>query len=160
MSVVNKTGVYPALGSTQNLTVSTAAYTIGDVVGGLLNLSVLCGAGGGGVLRQVMIADDHNQKEPFKLYLYDQKPTVIADADPFAPLAADDQKLVGVIEILAASYVTVNSNATAIIPANDMTSEQPVHHATGQLWGYLVCDDTPDYNATADLTLRIIGWKD
>lgn len=160
MSIVNNSATYPAPGTTQNLTVATTAYTAGDVVGGLLDLSILCGPGGGGVIRQVMVADAANQKEPYKLYLFDRKPTVIADDAAFAPVIADLQKLVGVIEIEAADYVTIGSLAYAIVPGKDDVSNEPVHHASGQLWGYLVATDTPDYAAATDLTLRIIGWKD
>lgn len=160
MGIVNNSAVWPAPTATQNLTVATTAYTALDVVGGLLDLSILCGPGGGGMLRQVMLADAANQKEPYKLYLFDRKPTVLLDDAAFAPVIADLQKLVGVIAILAANYTTIGSLAYAVVPAKDLTSNEAVHHATGQLWGYLVADDTPDYAAASDLTLRIIAWKD
>ena len=139
------------------IAVSTTAYSDGDVIGGLLDLSDLCGAGGGGTIRQVRLVDDHAQSEPLDLYLFDGKPTVIADHAAFAGSMAvgDLAKLIGVISIAAADYVTLNSNEYVI--KDDIN----LSHGTGQLWGYLVANGgTPDYNATTDLTLFLVGWKD
>lgn len=137
------------------LTVGTDAYTAGDVVGGLLEFDVV-ESGGGGVVGQIEIADDHDQKEPYKLYLFNAAPTTIADDAAFAPTIADLKKLIGIVEIAAADYSTINSNAWAQVrDINIWYSAQ-----TGTLYGYLVADETPDYNAATDLTITLTAWVD
>lgn len=136
-------------------TISTTAYTANDVVGGLLEFDVV-ESGGGGVVGQIEIADDHDVKAAFKLYLFNAAPTTIANDAAFAPTIADLQKLIGIVEIAAADYSTINGNAWAQVKdLNIWYSAQ-----TGTLYGYLVSDATPDYNATTDLTITLTAWAD
>lgn len=143
---------------TPDLAVTLSAYTIGDVVGGLITINVSGGAatGGGGVLRRLMLVDDADQKEPYTLYLFDQKPGVIANDDAFAPTVADLKKMIAKVSIAAGDYVTLNGNAIAI----KEQLEIDYTCVEGYLYGYLVAVDTPDYAAAADLTLRLTVWAD
>lgn len=133
-----------------SLVVTLAAYTAGDVVGGLLTIP-MHSVGGGGVLRQLSIIDDADQKEPLTLYLFDQLPSTIANDAAFAPTVADLKKLVGVVAIAALDYTTLNGNAYAIKSNLEIEFAVP----GGNLYGYLVASDTPDYAAAGDLTLRL-----
>jgi hypothetical protein len=136
-------------------TISTSAYTANDVVGGLLVFDVVQ-SGGGGVVGQIEIADDHDVKAAFKLYLFNAAPTAIANDAAFAPAIADLKKLVGVVDIGTADYSTINSNAWAQVKDLNIW-----YSATGgTLYGYLVCDATPDYNAATDLTITLTAWVD
>jgi hypothetical protein len=135
------------------LTVDTDAYTAGDVVGGLIEFEV-GSPGGGGVVRSVILVDDAAQSEPYKLYLFDTEPSAIADDAAFAPTIADLKKLVGIIDIVAGDYVTLNSNVIAI--RTGLSIDYVC--STGILFAYLVAVDTPDYAAAADLTLRVTVW--
>lgn len=132
------------------LLVTLNAYSIGDVVGGLLTIPV-DSAGGGGVLRQLSIIDDADQKEPYSLYLFDQLPSTIANDAAFAPTVADLKKIIAKITIAALDYETLNSNAYALKTGLDIEFVAP----NGNLYGYLVAVDTPDYAATTDLLLRL-----
>lgn len=132
------------------LTVTLAAYTALDVVGGLITINVHS-AGGGGVLRQLSIIDDADQKEPFSLYLFDQLPSTIANDAAFAPTVADLKKLIAKVAIAALDYETLNSNAYALKTGLDIEFSAP----DGNLYAYLVAGDTPDYAAAGDLTLRL-----
>lgn len=149
--IVNKTHTVDA-----DLVVTAGAYSDGDVVGGLTDFTALCGGGGGGVIRQILIADDDAESAIFKLYLFDGKPTVIADNAAFAAaMTIDDlSKLVAIQDIT--SYVTLNVNTFSLATALDFA------HGTGQLWGYLVVNDAtpPTYTATDSLILKITGWVD
>jgi hypothetical protein len=135
------------------LTVATSAYTAADVVGGLITLNV-GSPGGGGVVRSVILVDDAAQSEPYKLYLFDTKPSVIADDAAFAPTVADLKKLVGIIDIVAGDYVTLNGNVIALRTGLSIDYVCSV----GNLYAYLVAVDTPDYAAATDLTLRVTVW--
>ena len=53
------------------LTVGTDAYTAGDVVGGMITINVES-PGNGGYISRVKITDDADQKEAYKLYVFDE----------------------------------------------------------------------------------------
>ena len=138
-------------------TISTSIYADGDVVGGLLDLRILCGGGGGGTIRQVRLVDDDSEGVALYLYLFDGKPTTIADQAAFAAAitVADLKKMIGRISIAAADYLTINTND--VVWKDDIN----LPHGTGELWGYLVTNgSTPTYTAVTDLTLTVVGWKD
>lgn len=150
--IVNKTVVV-----TPDLSVDTDAYTDGDVVGGLLDITDLCGGGGGGTIRQILLTDAASLAAVYELYIFDGKPTDIADDAAFASnvVIADLNKLVAVVDIAATDYVTINSLDYALL------TDQRIAHGTGQLWCYLVLNgSTPNYTAATDLTLKFTGWLD
>ena len=132
------------------LVVTLNAYSANDVVGGLLTIPIHS-AGGGGVLRQLSIVDDADQKEPYSLYLFDQVPSTIANDAAFAPTVTDLKKVIAKIAIAALDYETLNSNAYALKTGLDVEFAVP----DGNLYGYLVAGDTPDYVAATDLLLRL-----
>lgn len=142
---------------TTELTITAGAYGDGDVVGGRLDLSALCGGGGGGTIRQIRLADGDNEGAAMYVYLFDGQPTSIADNAAFATsiVIADLKKLIGRISIIAGDYLTINSEKVAI--KDDIN----LSHGTGQLFAYLVTNgSTPTYTATTDLTLIVQGWTD
>ena len=122
------------------LTVTLDPYTAGDVVGGLLEFSS-GDSSGGGITNKLRLVDEDSQPEPYKLYVFREKPSVIANDAVFAPTVADLRKLIAVIPIVEGDYVTINTFDYAHV-----TLEQPlVFNGNGSLWAYLVADDTPDY---------------
>ncbi len=135
-----------------DITVSLAAYTAGDVVGGLLTVPVHS-SGGGGWLLDFYLTDAANQNEPFDIYIFDAAPTTVADADPFAgSMDIDDLGVLIHKEILAAGdYKTINSLGWAHVPAIN----QQFHAPNGNLYFYLVPTATPDYAADDDLAAAI-----
>lgn len=134
---------------TPTLVVTLAAYSIGDVVGGLITIPA-GNSTGGGIVRQVLITDAANQKEPFTLYLFDALPTTIANDAAFAPVIADLNKIAATMAIAALDYVEVNSLAYAI-----KSPDLEFSLADGaNLYAYLVAGDTPDYAAAGNLTLK------
>lgn len=139
----------------QELTVTTAAYTAGDVVGGLLTFSSDA-IHSGIMLNAVVLIDEDSQAEAYSLYLFDGLPTTIANDAAFAPTIADLRKLVKVVTIAATDYTTVNSLDYARV--EDLNDLIPLG-ATGAFYGYLVATDTPDYTNTDTLYIRLIGLQ-
>lgn len=131
------------------LTVDTDAYTAGDVVGGLLTFAVGT-ASGGGILNSIMLIDEDSEAEAYTLYLFDAKPSTIADDAAFAPTIEDLRKLVAVVSIV--SYTTVNSKDYAYIPDINQVFGQL---GDGNLYGYLVPDATPDHTNADALYMRM-----
>lgn len=135
------------------LTISTAAYTANDVVGGLITVDV-GSAGGGGILRKVVITDSDNKKAAFTLHCFDSAPATIADADAFAPTEASLIARHDVVTIEAADYVTINSMAQAVV--SDLAVDFEVYN--GYAYYYLVATATPDYDNADALTLTLTYW--
>jgi hypothetical protein len=132
-----------------SLAVATAAYTANDVVGGLLTFSIDQSFDiDGALLQYVMLNDAANQSEAFSLWLFNDTPTTIADADAFAPTIGDLNKRIGnPISISTSTSVNSLSYGTS----SNLT--RTLQFSKGKLYAYLVCTDTPDYAATTDLTL-------
>lgn len=159
MAIYNKTRIVQKIVPLQ----IAGAYTANDVVGGLLSFPVHS-AGGGGVIRRLVIADDDNEKAALDLYLFGDgaygiapaAPAAIIDADAFAPVIGDLKKLLDIIHIAAADYVTINNNAYAI--KNDLSIDYALNGEN--IYGYLVCLATPTYTAVTDLTLELTVWQD
>jgi len=131
-------------------TITAGAYGALDVVGGMLTFNV-SGTPQGGILNRVIVVDDDNEKAVLTLYLFGTKPSTIADNAAFTPAVADLKALFAKVAIAADNYVTLNSNAIAII--DDVNCVLPANN--GQIYGYLVCTATPTYTATSDLTITI-----
>jgi hypothetical protein len=128
-----------------------AAYTAGDVVGGMLTFGVAAAGAviNGGRIDSLVVTDDDNEKAELTLYLFDSTPTTIADDAAFAPVAADLKNLISKTVVAAADFTTVNALAYAI-----KTGINQVFNTDGKgnIYGYLVCTATPTY--AADKTLH------
>lgn len=135
--------------------ITAGAYSAGDVVGGLITIPIK-GAGGGGTMRRIIVVDDANVKGDLKIYLFTDAPTTIADNAAFAPTIADLKKLIGIVPVAAADYVTLNSNAVAI--ADDLGIDFFVPGEN--LYAYVVVDGIETYAAVTDLTIRFGFWQD
>ena len=150
MPIFNKTRVVDVTPA-----ITAGAYAAGDVIGGLLTFDVYS-AGGGGTIRRVVMIDTDDEKAAGKLYLFNAAPSGIADNAPFVPTAADMKKLIDIVSISAADYVSINSKAAAI--KRDLAIDYQT--ANGRVYAYWVCDATPTYTTTGDLTFRLTAWED
>jgi hypothetical protein len=137
------------------LTISETAYSAGDVVGGLIDLDVHS-AGGGGVVRRVILVDEDGKDAVFTLYFFDRPPQTIADDAAFEPDAADVLRLIGTVEIAAADYLDLNNTSVAL--KGDLGMDYTA--VDGRLYVYLVCTATPNYDNDDALTLRVTVWAD
>lgn len=138
--------------SAPTVTVTTAAYADNDVVGGLITFPLTGLTQNGGILNGVLLTDAANQSEPYRLFLFHELPSTIANDAAFAPTIADLKKLCAVVTLAAADYVTTNS--LQFVLKEDINN---VFNSTdGNLYGYLVANgSTPDYAATTDLSLTL-----
>ena len=87
-------------------TIDTDAYTANDVVGGLMTFAISTEQGHrSGQIVSMLVTDDHDQKEPYTLYIFTGgAPTTIADDAAFAPAIADLKKIVATITVAAADF--------------------------------------------------------
>ena len=141
------------------ITVTLAAYTANDVVGGLLTSDAIKQIQGRSYIQWVRLIDGATQAEPFLLYVFTAVPSTIADSAAFAPLEADWAKCAGSISIPAANYDTFGSEADCAWAAGkDRKTNEFItfgNSLTGKLYFYLVAVETPDYAAVTDLTLHL-----
>jgi hypothetical protein len=140
------------------LTVSLAAYTADDVVGGLIALD-MHSPQGGGVLKRLILVDEDSQAEAYTAYIFDRAPSAIDDADTFEPTLADLQRLIAIVPIAAMDYETLNDGtADHDIVMVDLDIEFTA--GDGRLYVYLVATDTPDYANADALLLRATARLD
>jgi hypothetical protein len=133
-------------------TITAGAYSAGDVIGGVMEIPVNSYSG---IIRQVNVDDDDNEKAEITLYFFNAAPTAILDNAAFAPAIADLKKLVGVLVVATANYTTVNSNAWAAKAAVDIEYAL-AESGVPKLYCYGVVTATPTYTATSDLQFRFI----
>jgi len=137
-------------------TVGTDAYTAGDVVGGLMSFQFTGHHPFDGIIRSVRLVDDYAQSEEYTLYIFNQKPSTIADDAAFAPTEADLLKLVTTVAVATGDWAEINSNDWALLGEHEDTAMGVyVHSYNGYLYMYAQAADTPDYNAADDLTITM-----
>jgi len=96
-----------------------------------------------GVINRVRMVDEDSLDEPYVLYLFDDEPSTIADADTFAPTVDDLAKMICAVTV--STWTTVNS-----LDYWHSANLNYLFATAGKLYGYLVCTDTPDFvNADA-----------
>lgn len=135
---------------TANIIPGTSAYADGDVVGGKLQFAT-AGRGKIGIVTHITIADDDNEGAAYKLWLYADNPTTIADNDAFAPVMTDHQALIGILTIASSDYATVNNQKLAYVPLDTV-----VTFWSNRIYGYLVCDgSTPTFAANKTIHVRL-----
>jgi len=140
------------------ITVTTSAYTAGNVIGGTLTSGTLTQYAGGGYIAWVRLVDDDDEKAALRLYVYREAPSTIADAAAFAPTEADWLKTLGCIELAAANYDASGAKACLMAAGIDRKTEREIIFDSlpaGKLFFRLVCDATPTYADANDLTLHI-----
>lgn len=153
------TTVIPVAGAgyelAQTPTVSLAAYTANDAVGGKLTFA-LAGrvAGDPGTLVDVVLVDDAGEDEEFELWLFNDDFTAEGDADEWTPSQADLRKLIGVISTSGQSWKAAGTPSVCSFTA----IRQYILVGTS-IYGQTVTRGTPDFAATDDLTWIIKGFQ-
>lgn len=137
-------------------TITAGAYTGGDVCGGLMAFDTLAT---GGDIVQLNIHDRDNEKAAGRFWLFSDRPGAVADNDPFAVADADNNKIIGYIDVAAADYVSIGStSAFASIPVTATSANKALSYAVRTLYAYFVPSATPTYNAVNDLTFDLVVW--
>lgn len=132
----------------KTITPSDDAYTANDVVGGLLTLTM---KGGNGKIHGVIVAvGEASIAVPATIWLYSAVPTVIADNAAFAPVHADNKKLMGKLLLPTADALNGFNVYTLI-------STIPIPFWTGVVYAYMVTTGTPNFTGVAqEIGLRFL----
>lgn len=134
-------------------TISATAYSAGDVVGGLMTLPVKNAESGkaSGFISRVQVVDEDGVGAAGKLYLFAEKPAVIADHAAFSLAVADWHKLIGD----PVAFSTYDAIGTFKREQVNLNPELAFNAADGNLYAYFVCDATPDFTKTTALTFLV-----
>jgi hypothetical protein len=138
---------------------ASPAYSIGDSIGGKIQLAgALRVSGKAALLQSIMIIDRDNQKPSGQLILFNADPTVATLTDNTAvALSTDAGKIVARVPVLNGDYATINGMAFA----NLSNLGRIVAAASGtMLWLAFVTDSTPDFAANNTLTLQFGFLRD
>lgn len=137
-------------------TVDTDAYTAGDVVGGIQEVqNAVSDNGMTGLLQTLTVLDEADQKAELDILLFSEEPDTSPGADD-AALALDDgdlDKLLGIVNVGASDYTTLNGNAIAQVKNVGMMLKSA--RGKRSIWVLIVTRGTPNYDADDDLRLRL-----
>lgn len=136
-------------------TVQAAAYADGDVVGSVTELpNAVRNAGGGALLKSLVVTDAADQKAALDVYFFRQAPatTVGADNAAFALADSDLPVLLGRIRVAAADYLTAGGNAEATLKNIDLLLQ--AYPKTTSVYVLVVSRGAPTYAATTNLKLN------
>lgn len=144
---------------TPTITVSTATYAAGDVVGGKITFTdAMRITSGSGVLQDLLITTLDGELLTGTLLIFDSDPTAnIADNAAWAWSAGDHAKLQAKIEVVSGDYDIYDGDAIAhlrnlgiVVKANGVDN----------LYGYFITNSTPTFTATNDLQMRAKFFRD
>lgn len=139
-------------------TVSTSAYTAGNVVGGLLTFAnAVSGTVLSGVLTSVSVTTRSTQTAGFKLYLFSASPAGTF-TDRTAPViaAADALLLLDVITLGAAD----SGLGSAVTTYNTDAISRSLVLAGTSLFGVLITTGTPTFSTTTNVAVTVSVLKD
>lgn len=142
------------------LTISTDAYSAGQVVGGLLQFAVEQRATApAGLAFGAMIVDSDDVGGEYTLYLFNDKPTVINDGAAFATniTAADLKKQIG--QELSIDTYTDHGSLQRSYTAWSANEEPHWRGGDGNIYGYLVAAGEPDFDNTDALSVGLACWR-
>lgn len=137
---------------TLNPTVTVGAYSVGDVVGGLLTFTPVKKLETA-FIQNVLLIDKANQSSEFDLFLFDEAPTTIADNAAFDLAAGDLEKLIADY-MQFTSYVSVNGSSNYVVAKPSAVPAIPVD-TQNAFYGFLVARTAPTFANADDLIIRV-----
>ena len=128
------------------LTISTSAYSTGDVIGGEIAIP----ATNPGLLTAITVYDADGEGVQLDFFFFgDDLVGTYTDNAAFAVDASDMPKLIGVCSIATTDYLAAGSDkAGTVTPVN-------VPVKSGGTWLVIVIRSTTTYTATTDLRLTL-----
>jgi hypothetical protein len=138
------------------LTVDTAAYAIGDCMGGKITLSnVIRKANGRATLTDLVVIDESNVKPVFNIVIFGANPTAATLTDNAAvALSTDTKKIIAVVPVYSSDYLTVAGTSVATIQLGNIILQPDVLNTTTTLYAAVVATAANDMVATDDLILK------
>jgi hypothetical protein len=139
------------------ITVDTAAYTIGDSMGGKITLAnAVRKVGGTCTLTNLTIIDKGNVRPTFNIVIFSSDPTVatITDQAPFV-LGTDASKVIGVIPIYSIDYQSVAGMSIGTLQlGNIILDANETFNNTTSLYAAIVATAANDMVAAGDLSVK------
>lgn len=148
----------PSILISPTITVDTAAYSIGDSIGGKLTLtSAVASSGGTGILQNITVVDASNIKPALEILIFNADPTAATLTDQAAiALSTDVSKVIDRITINTSDYVTVAGIAIAKVNIGDVI--QAVGSAN--LYAAINAVAAHDFVAATDLQVKFGFMRD
>ena len=141
-------------------TISTTAYTSGDVVGGLMTFSNAARiSGGSGIIQSILVLDrTQSQRAAMDLLFFDRSVTVASDNSPVAMSDADMAYCLGAITIgpYNTSWPGTPLNSISTL----LNVGLPFVLNGTDLYAVAVVRATPTYSSTSDLTFTLCILQD
>ena len=137
------------------VTVDTAAYSAGDVIGGKLTLTnAMRVSGGTGLLQSLLLIDaSGTQKPALEILIFNSDPTAstLTDQATISVHADDVSKVIRKIDISASDWTLIGSKYYA-----DLSPGSRVLKASGSrnLYAAIVAVGTPTFAAATNLSIR------
>lgn len=143
----------------------TPDYSIGDVIGGIISLAGMTGAGRSGVLKDIFIQDGADQKKGISFYFFNALPTgTYTDNAAFAWGSGDFAKCCGAVHVVAADYTTLASKATATVEVARSIQSRATPPATNPeatpMYVIMVATEAINFAATDDLSVTFGYLRD
>ncbi len=145
--------------STGTVTVSTSpAYSINDVVGGLITFASTVGTAGSGVLQSMRLNMKSIQTAAFDLYIFNANPTASTFTDNAGANinVADFDKVIGVFSFSTNKSglgTHTNYNLDGVAKAFSIPSGTT-------LYGVIITLGTPTFASTSDVSATIVVMQD
>ena len=141
----------------QTPTVTAGVYVAGDNVGGLLTFANTARfAGGGGILKEVVIIDDASQSAALELWLFSETFTAGADNAVWTPVEAELHTLMTIVSTNDGLYYTGGATGTVCV----IEVARQFNLAATSMFGRLVTRGTPTYVATDDVSVAVHVMQD
>lgn len=137
----------------KDLTITGAAYVANDCVGGLQTI-VFGFDAVGGVLEDIILYDRGAQNAEIEVYVFNKKPTAIANADELVLVDADVKKtiLTGTLN----DWRTVGGGSMARLSDYFNRASLGIPYVGKTLYIYLKAVATPDW-VVGDLSLKVVA---
>ena len=136
-------------------TISTGIYTALDIIGGVQTLTNAMGVNGGaGVLHNLTVIDDDNEKAELTIVLFDSEPGgTVGDNGAWVPAAGDAEKILGHFTVFASDYVTIVTGSLAVATFRNLGLPVRASASSPNLYAIAFVGATPTYTAVTDLRL-------
>ena len=152
----------PNLRASVAQTVTAAAYSSGNAVGGKITFPTMTNRPGyGGIIQTVIVRDKAGQNVNYDLILFDADPsnTTVTDKAAVAVNTADLSKIIGVVQL--SGIVLGAASTMGVLTASGVGLAYRINSTTGQdLYGILVTRGAPTYASASDVSVDVIAMPD
>lgn len=152
----------PNLRASVAQTVTAAAYSSGNAVGGLMTFANMANRDGyGGIVQTVIVRDKAGQNVNYDLILFDANPTntTVTDKAAVAVNTADLSKIIGVVQ-LSGIVLGAASTMGVLTAAGVGLAYRISSNSNSNLYGILVTRGAPTYASTSDVTVDVVAMPD